>query len=151
MPNLCKLVHQLHSMICPIKIKERNPMAPGDLWVVINRICISKENPGHPGLLQTGRLSAEAQWSFSKMPCIDSWHQASSMLMIGKCLQVRIKAEPSTSYETFKIIIIKKLYPVSIAPSSLDIILKSTIKAVWFLEVVLLVPETLSPPVPTFN
>jgi len=71
--------------------------------------------------------------------------------MTVQCLKVRIKAEPSTSYETFKIIIIKKLYPVSIAPSSLDIILKSTIKAVWFLEVAFFLPETLSPPLPAFN
>ena len=68
------------------------------------------------------------------------------MLMIVKCLKVRIKASPATSYVTFKII--KELYSAPTTPSSLDVILKSAIKAVWFL---LLVPETLSPPVPTFN
>ena len=52
---------------------------------------------------------------------------------------------------TFKIIIIKKLYLAPTTPSSLDIILKSTIEAVRFLEAGLLVPETLSPLVPTFN
>ena len=50
---------------------------------------------------------------------------------------------------TFKII--KELYPAHTTPSSLDVILKSSIKVVWFLEAVLLVPETLSTPVPTFN
>ena len=45
----------------------------------------------------------------------------------------------------------KELYPAPTTPSSLDVILKSTIKAVWFLEVVLLVPETLSALVPIFN
>ena len=45
----------------------------------------------------------------------------------------------------------KELYPAPTNPSSLDVILKSTIKAVWFLEAVLLVAETLSPPVPTFT
>ena len=39
----------------------------------------------------------------------------------------------------------KELYPAPTTPSSLDVILKSTIKIVWFLEAVLLVPETLSP------
>ena len=45
----------------------------------------------------------------------------------------------------------KELYPAPTTPSSLDVILKSTIKAVWFLEVVLWVPETLNALVPTFN
>ena len=51
---------------------------------------------------------------------------------------------------TFKITL-KNLYPEPTAPSSLDGIIKNTIKAVWFLEAELLVPETLSPPVPTFK
>ena len=47
--------------------------------------------------------------------------------------------------------IIKELYPAPTAPSSLEVTLKSTIKAVWFLEATLWVPGTLSLPVPTFN
>ena len=57
-------------------------------------------------------------------------------------------ATTGTPRPTFKII--KELYPASTTPS-LDVILKSTIKAACFLEVELLVPETLSPPVPTFT
>ena len=50
-----------------------------------------------------------------------------------------------------KCLIKKNLYPVPTTPFLLDVIFKSTIKAVWFLEAGLLVPETLSPLVPTFT
>ena len=45
----------------------------------------------------------------------------------------------------------KELNPAPATPSSLDVILKSTIKAVWFLEVGLLAPETLNFLIPTFD
>ena len=64
------------------------------------------------------------------------------MLMIVKCLKVRVKVRPATSYVTLKKKILN-LYPAPTAPSSPDVILKNTIK-LWFLEVALLVPETLS-------
>ena len=48
---------------------------------------------------------------------------------------------------TFKIIK-KNLYLAPTTASSLDVILKSTIKAAWILEAALLVPEILSPQFP---
>ena len=136
-------------MVCPVKIRGRGAsrlqgVYEGSLagYASARRM---RCKPRHPGLLQIGTM-----WKHND-DFLDAVHRqlTPGFLIVNGCLMPKAQSKSLTSYQPcdFK----KKKNPAPTAASSLDVILKSTIKAVWFLEAVLLVPKTSNPPVPSFN